>query len=64
MAKYTKDDVEIGDYIKLFLCESYYKITGKDQTYIDLVNEFGSQTDARYEDIQNLLLASEMDYAF
>ncbi len=61
---YTQNDVEIGDYAKINLCDGYYKIIGKDKTYIDLIDNFGSQTDAQYQDIKDILLASEMDYAF
>lgn len=62
MAKFN--DLQNGDYVKLYLCDDWYKITGKESGYIDLVDDFGSTTDARAADVETVKLESEMDYAF
>ena len=62
--KYHPNYVEPGDYVKLNLCDDWYKITGKDGYYIDLVDNFGSPTGAHISDIEDLKLPSEMDYNF
>lgn len=57
--------VETGDYVKLKLCDSWYKVQHVyPDDYIDLVDVFGSETDAKIEDIEDLKLESEMEYAF
>jgi len=60
----NKENVYTGDYVKLNLCEGWYKVVFVSDDYIDLVDDFGMNTDARYEDITDLKLESEMDYNF
>jgi len=56
--------IEEGDYVKLVLCDDFYKVTKVYPDYIDLVDKFGTPTDAKFEDVEDLKLASEMEYAF
>lgn len=57
---YNNENVCEDDYVKLKLCDGYYKVTEVHDDYIDLVDSFGSQTDARYEDIKELRLNGEV----
>lgn len=62
---WTQKNVEPGDYVKIGLCECWFKVTDtSDPINMDLVDESGLPTGAEYGDIEDLKLASEMDYAF
>ena len=60
---YKTNELEIGDYIQIALCDGWYKITGfTGSTYVDLVDDFGSPADCLPEDITDVKLESEMPY--
>ena len=63
--RYTKDDIETGDYIQLNLCEGWFRITHIAEDHFDAIDDFGTDTTYnQFEDIADLKLPSEMDYAF
>lgn len=64
MRKYTQNDIEIGDYVKLKDCDDFHKVTDKSSTHINLITEGDMPTTATAQEIEDLLLASEMNYAF
>jgi hypothetical protein len=63
---YKIENVDAGDYVQLYLCDEWYKVTKvyPDSDYIDIITDFGTPTDAHISDVSDIRLPSEMDYAF
>lgn len=62
---YINADTETGDYIKLNLCDGWFRITYKGDESFDCIDDFGTESTLNpYSDISDLKLPSEMDYAF
>lgn len=67
MSKYLFEDIEPGDYIKIDDDPDdpeFYKVVAVKESYCELITEFGHHTTATYPEIKDLLLPSEMEYAF
>ena len=62
MMRYSKLNVEQGDYVILRDCEAdgFYKVTKTHDECIDAVDGFGTPTGASYSDIKELRLEGEV----
>ena len=58
--EYTKNDVHVGDYVRLFEDdEDYYKVVFCDEYEFDVSGKFGGMVLIPYGDIIDLKLESE-----